>query len=119
METKMKRIAISLAVLLGCSTAAFAVDAPGQENKDHDAQSAKQYAPGQMKNEGESAKQYTPGQMKDEGESARDIAPGHTKDTDADKANANESAKMDKDAVNKSGDKAKVSESDTDKTDRK
>ena len=117
----MKKTASMLAVafLVSSSFPALAVDSPDQEKSEHDSQSAKQYAPGQMKDEGESAKQYAPGQMKDEGESARDIAPGHTKDTDADKAKAAESAKMGKDAGNKSGDKAKMSESDTNKTDQK
>jgi hypothetical protein len=97
MELKMKKLAISLAVILGCSTAAFAVDAPGQE------QSAKQYAPGQMKqdNDAQSAKQYAPGQMKDDENGARD-----------------QSAKMGEDTGTKSGDRSKTSEHDTNKTDQ-
>ena len=65
----MKKISISLAVLLGCSTAALAVDPPGQEKKAYDVQSAKEYAPGQIKGENGSA---------------GDVAPGRTKGAEAD-----------------------------------
>jgi hypothetical protein len=41
--------------------------------------SAKAYAPGQLKGDDESAKAYAPGQTKEDGESARDQAPGHQK----------------------------------------
>ncbi len=38
--------------------------------------SARQFAPGQMKGDGESARDYAPGQVKGEGETGRDHAPG-------------------------------------------
>lgn len=41
--------------------------------------SARAFAPGQLKGEGESAREYAPGQTKGEGESARDNAPGQQK----------------------------------------
>ena len=41
--------------------------------------SAKEFAPGQLKGDGESAKTYAPGQTKGEGENASDNSPGHQK----------------------------------------
>jgi hypothetical protein len=41
--------------------------------------SAKAFAPGQLKGDGESAKAYAPGQLKGDGESAKDHAPGQKK----------------------------------------
>lgn len=51
---------------------------------DEDPNSAKAFAPGQLKGEGESAKAYAPGQNKEEGESAKDLAPGQQKQADGD-----------------------------------
>jgi hypothetical protein len=44
--------------------------------------SARDFAPGQLKGEGESARAFAPGQTKSEGESARDSAPGQQKKND-------------------------------------
>lgn len=41
--------------------------------------SAKEFAPGQLKGEGESARDYAPGQLKGDGESAKEHAPGQQK----------------------------------------
>ena len=41
--------------------------------------SAREFAPGQLKGEGESAREYAPGQTKEDGESARSEAPGQQK----------------------------------------
>jgi hypothetical protein len=41
--------------------------------------SARAFAPGQLKGEGESARDHAPGQNKEPGESARDEAPGQQK----------------------------------------
>ncbi|HEY0918870.1 hypothetical protein [Devosia sp.] len=49
------------------------LDSGGNEN------SAREFAPGQLKGEGESAREYAPGQTKEEGESARSEAPGQQK----------------------------------------
>ena len=47
--------------------------------------SAKAFAPGQVKGDDESAKAYAPGQTKADGESARDQAPGQQKGDNAKK----------------------------------
>jgi hypothetical protein len=44
--------------------------------------SAKKYAPGQVKGDGESAKDVAPGQIKGEGETGKDNAPGQEKKND-------------------------------------
>jgi len=44
--------------------------------------SAKAFAPGQLKGDGESAKAYAPGQNKEDGGNASDQAPGHQKGGD-------------------------------------
>jgi hypothetical protein len=41
--------------------------------------SAKAFAPGQLKQDGESAREYAPGQNKEDGESAKEHAPGQQK----------------------------------------
>lgn len=55
-----------------------------RDEEDEDANSAKAFAPGQLKGEGESAREYAPGQNKEEGESAKDLAPGQQKQSDDD-----------------------------------
>jgi hypothetical protein len=44
--------------------------------------SAKAFAPGQLKKEGESARSLAPGQLKEDGESAKESAPGQAKKAD-------------------------------------
>ncbi len=44
-----------------------------------DRNSAREFAPGQLKEPGESAKEYAPGQRKEQDENARDYAPGQKK----------------------------------------
>lgn len=52
------------------------------DDDDGDDNSARQYAPGQLKEDGESAREYAPGQMKEDGESAKESAPGQQKKSD-------------------------------------
>lgn len=49
---------------------------------DDDNNSAKEFAPGQLKEDGESAKEFAPGQVKEDGESAKESAPGQQKKSD-------------------------------------
>lgn len=44
--------------------------------------SAKEFAPGQLKEDGESAREFAPGQVKQDGESAKESAPGQQKKSD-------------------------------------
>lgn len=46
------------------------------------ANSAKEFAPGQLKGDGESARDLAPGQVKGDGESAQESAPGQQKKAD-------------------------------------
>ena len=58
------------------SSVSSSVSSSSEEPNDN---SAKAFAPGQLKADGESAKAYAPGQNKDDGGSASDLAPGHQK----------------------------------------
>lgn len=49
--------------------------------------SAKEFAPGQLKGDDESAKTYAPGHTKEDGENASDNAPGHQKKSGGDDGN--------------------------------
>ena len=51
------------------------LDDDGEANEN----SAREFAPGQLKGDGESAREYAPGQNKEEGESAKEQAPGQQK----------------------------------------
>jgi hypothetical protein len=55
---------------------------PDLRDDDDATNSARAFAPGQLKGEGESARDYAPGQLKEDGESARDHAPGQVKKSD-------------------------------------
>jgi hypothetical protein len=57
-------------------------DGDGDGDGNGAANSARAFAPGQLKGEGESARDFAPGQMKGDGESAKDSAPGQQKKAD-------------------------------------
>lgn len=60
----------------------FLEELDDDDDDDGDDNSARKFAPGQLKEDGESAREYAPGQVKEEGESARDSAPGQQKKSD-------------------------------------
>ncbi len=67
-----------LAVAL--ATPSFAGEGNGPpQGGNGDRNSAREFAPGQLKEPGESAKEYAPGQLKEQDENARDYAPGQKK----------------------------------------
>ena len=66
-----------------CEGPTFNPDLRDDEDGVEATNSAKAFAPGQMKGEGESAKAYAPGQNKEAGEPARDQAPGQQKKSDS------------------------------------
>jgi hypothetical protein len=53
-----------------------------ESSEEPDDNSAKAFAPGQLKGDGESAKNYAPGHTKQDGGNASDQAPGHQKGGD-------------------------------------
>jgi hypothetical protein len=72
--------AASLAEFLESSSSESSSEPSSSESSSEEADnSAKAFAPGQLKGDGESAKAYAPGQTKADGESARDNAPGQQK----------------------------------------
>ena len=54
-------------------------ESSSSSSKQPNENSAKAFAPGQLKGDGESAKAYAPGQNKQDGGNASDQAPGHQK----------------------------------------
>ena len=61
------------------SSSSSVVDPSSSSSEEPNENSAKAFAPGQLKGDDESAKAYAPGQNKEDGESASDLSPGHQK----------------------------------------
>jgi hypothetical protein len=63
-------------------TSSSSVDPSTSSSEEPNENSAKAFAPGQIKGDDESAKIYAPGQTKEDGESAKEEAPGQQKGGD-------------------------------------
>jgi hypothetical protein len=64
------------------STSSSSDDDSSESSEEPNDNSAKAFAPGQVKGDGESAKDYAPGHTKEDGGNASDQAPGHQKGGD-------------------------------------